>query len=175
MHSAKQAREQHYFACHSPSQTFPLNSLHSSPMIDVSCLPDLLKGFVPGCSIPASTVALVSDVCCSFKPSHLWWWLQNNVNARINTPMEYGHRLDMTRFCTLDACSDGWGPEYELGSVVMHHGHTARGGHYTYVHKWRDGSWYWRNDAQPLQCMPDPLDARTLVVGLVFHRVPPQG
>ncbi len=143
-------------------------------MIVVSCLPELLKGFVPGCSIPASTVVLAFVSCCSFKPSHLWW-LQWDVNARINTAVEYGHRLDMTRFCTLDACSDGWGAGYELGSVVMHHGYTAKGGHYTYAHKWRNGNWYWRNDDQPLQRMPDPLDARTLVVGLVFHRVPPQG
>ena len=133
------------------------------------------KGFVSGCGIPASTVALVSAVCCSLKPGQLWWWLQTDGVSRINTPVEYGYRLDMTRFCTLDACSDGWGPEYELGSVVMHYGHTARSGHYTYMHQWKDGCWYLRDDAQPLRRVPDPLDARTLVVWLIFHRVPPQG
>ncbi|KAL0029261.1 hypothetical protein WJX79_006083 [Trebouxia sp. C0005] len=98
-----------------------------------------------------------------------------DTRSKDHRPVEYNHRLDMTRFCTLGACSDGWGPEYELGSVVMHHGHTARGGHYTFMHKWRDGIWYLRNDDQPLRRVLDPLTAHMDVVGLVFHRVPPQG
>ena len=117
----------------------------------------------------------MSVACCSLKPSQLWWWLQGDTRSKDHRPVEYNHRLDMTRFCTLGACSDGWGPEYELGSVVMHHGHTARGGHYTFMHKWRDGIWYLRNDDQPLRRVLDPLTAHMDVVGLVFHRVPPQG
>ena len=90
-------------------------------------------------------------------------------NAAVNYPM----KLDMARFSTQGALSDGWGSHYNLGGVLMHHGDTATSGHYTYMHQISSGSWYVRNDNQPQQRVGDPLRQRQAVAGLVYHRSAP--
>ena len=104
------------------------------------------------------TVAVVQDGKCT---------------AKIVRAVDYPLRLDMSKFSTHDALSDGWGPEYELGGLVLHWGSDRDSGHYTYAHKVCSGGWVMRDDDKEVLVVADPLDFKSGVVGLVYHRIPP--
>ena len=91
--------------------------------------------------------------------------------ASVQYPME----LPMAKYCTRDSLQDGWGSLYSLGGVVLHHGSSGNGGHYTYIQRQAHNKWVlFDDDKAPLPKSPkEVLGYRQLVCGLVYHRNPP--
>lgn len=107
-----------------------------------------------------------------------------NIPIKVKTDVSYELELNLPeRYLSQDLqqqlraqSGGGRGIQYELVSVVLHHGAKATGGHYTCYCRHNDGSsdgckWYYFDDQKVFESsVKDVLDAREEVYILAYRR-----
>ena len=94
--------------------------------------------------------------------------------VKDNRRLQYTDCLDMRKYSTHGALSDGWGSVYRLGRIGLHTGGSAAGGHYQLLQK-VGADWLLRDDANvPLRVShQEAMSQRHGTCVLVYFRTPP--
>ena len=102
--------------------------------------------------------------------------VQINMHEAVkdNRQLQYTESLDLHKYITHGALSDGWGSVYQLGRIGLHTGGSARGGHYKLLQKVGAG-WLLRDDANAPQRIShkEAMAQRHEPCVLVYFRTPP--
>lgn len=91
-----------------------------------------------------------------------------NRPQRIQNTVEYNFNLNIKDFLTKSKSED---INYQLYAVLLHHSHSANGGHYTCYVKHKNNLWYHLNDAK-ISCISEERVINDPDAYVLFYKRP---